>query len=60
MKRRTVNAPFRNRRGLPVAQLTGHSARSSGVDGKIEGLIVVNLNGEGRGVTCRVVKPTRF
>jgi hypothetical protein len=57
MKRRTVNAPFRNRRGLPVAQLTGHSARSAGVDGKIEGLIVVNLNGEGRGVACCAVKP---
>ena len=57
MKRRTVNAPFRNRRGLPVAQLTGHSARPSSVDGEIEGLIVVNLNGEGRGVACRAVKP---
>jgi hypothetical protein len=48
---------FRIGLGQPVVQLTGHSARSSGVDGKIEGLIVVNLNGEGRGVTCRAVKP---
>jgi hypothetical protein len=48
---------FRIGLGQPVAQLTGHSARSSGVDGKIEGLIVVNLNGGGRGVACRAVKP---
>jgi hypothetical protein len=48
---------FRIGLGQAVAQLTGHSARSSGVDGKIEGLIVVNLNGEGRGVACRAVKP---
>ena len=48
---------FRIGFGQPAAQLTGHSARSSGVDGKIEGLIVVNLNGEGRGVACRAVKP---
>ncbi|HUD48487.1 MAG TPA: hypothetical protein VMR33_16755 [Candidatus Baltobacteraceae bacterium] len=48
---------FRIGFGQSIAQLTGHSARSSGVDGKIEGLIVVNLNGEGCGVTCRAVKP---
>jgi hypothetical protein len=48
---------FRIGLGQSIAQLTGHSARSSGVDGKIEGLIVVNLNGEGRGVACRAVKP---
>ena len=35
----------------------GHSARLSGVDGVSKGLIVVKLNGEGRGVLCRVVKP---
>ena len=48
---------FRIGLGQAVVQLTGHSARSSGVDGAIEGLIVVKLNGEGRGVPCRVVKP---
>jgi hypothetical protein len=48
---------FRIGLGQAFVQLTGHSARSSGVDGKIEGLIVVNLNGEGRGVACRAVKP---
>jgi hypothetical protein len=48
---------FRIGLGQFVAQLTGHSARSSGVDGAIEGLIVVKLNGEGHGVTCRVGKP---
>ena len=35
--------------GQSVVPLTGHSARSSGVDGVNKGLIVVNLNGEGRG-----------
>jgi hypothetical protein len=48
---------FRIGLGQSVAQLTGHSARSSGVDGAIKGLIVVNLNGEGRGVACRAIKP---
>jgi hypothetical protein len=38
--------PFRNRPGQPFVQLTGRTARPSGVDGAIEGLIVVNLNGE--------------
>jgi len=33
----------------------GHATRLSSVDGAINGLIVVILNGEGRGVTCRVV-----
>jgi hypothetical protein len=27
-------------------------------DGATEGLIVVKTNGEGRGVTCRVIMPT--
>ncbi|MGP8201928.1 MAG: hypothetical protein ACLQU4_20750 [Limisphaerales bacterium] len=48
---------FRIGLGQSVAQLTGHSARPSGVDGGIEGLIVVNLNGEGRGVPSRATKP---
>ena len=43
--------------GQSIAQLTGHSARPSGVDGAIEGLIVVNLNGERRGVPSRATKP---
>ncbi len=41
--------------GQSVVQPTGHSARLSVVDGVIKGLIVVILNGEGRGVPCRVV-----
>ncbi len=48
---------FRSGLGQSIAQLTGHSARPSGVDGAIEGLIVVNLNGEGRGVPSRATKP---
>ena len=44
--------------GQSIVRFTGHSARSSGVDGAFEGLIVVNLNGEGRGVPCRAVKPS--
>jgi excisionase family DNA binding protein len=43
--------------GQSGVQPLGHSARSSGVDGAIKGQIVVNRNGEGRGVPCRVVKP---
>jgi hypothetical protein len=35
--------------------LAGYSARLSSVVGAINGLIVVKLNGEGRGVSCRVV-----
>lgn len=38
-------------------QPTGYSARSSGVDGVNKGQIVVNRNGDGRGVPGRVVKP---
>ncbi len=33
------------------------SIRLSNGDGAIEGLIVVKINGEGRGVTCRAMKP---
>jgi hypothetical protein len=40
-------------------QLTGHPARLSDVAGAINGLIVVKINGEGRGVACRVMKPTK-
>jgi hypothetical protein len=35
----------------------GHATRLSSVDGAITGLIVVILNGEGRGVACRASKP---
>jgi hypothetical protein len=35
----------------------GHATRLSSVDGAINGLIVVILNGEGRGVACRASKP---
>lgn len=48
---------FRIGLGQSVAQLAGHSARPSGVDGAIEGIIVVKVNGEGRGVACRAIKP---
>jgi len=41
--------------GQSVVQTTGHSARSSGRQGVSKGQIVVILNGEGRGVPCRVV-----
>jgi hypothetical protein len=37
----------------------GHSTRLSSVDGATPGLIVVNINGEGRGVACRVVIPLK-
>jgi hypothetical protein len=35
----------------------GHTTRLSSVDGAIVGLIVVILNGEGRGAVCRAIKP---
>lgn len=39
--------------------IPGHSTRfvQCGME-STEGLIVVKINGEGRGVTCRVVMPT--
>ena len=40
-------------------QFTGCPARLSDVAGAINGLIVVKINGEGRGVPCRVMKPTK-
>jgi hypothetical protein len=43
--------------GRPDVQLTGHSARLSGGLRVWEGLIVVKLNGGGRGVACRAIKP---
>ena len=43
--------------GQAGVQPTGHSTRSSGVDGVSKGPIVVNRNGEGRGVPSRVMKP---
>jgi hypothetical protein len=46
---------FHSGPGQSIVQLTGHSARTSGVDGAIEGLIVVKLNGEGRSVPSRKI-----
>ena len=43
--------------GQPGVKIGGHNERSSGVHGVSEGLIVVNLNGEGRGVASRTLKP---
>jgi hypothetical protein len=43
--------------GHPDVQLTGHSTRLSGGVRVWDGLIVVKLNGGGRGVTCRAIKP---
>ena len=43
--------------GHADVQGNGHSARSSGGCGVVKGLIVVMVNGEGRGVACRVMKP---
>jgi hypothetical protein len=43
----------------PVCNSPGLSARLSGVAGAINGLIVVKINGEGRGVACRVMKPSK-
>jgi hypothetical protein len=48
---------FHNGSGQSVVQPIGHSARMSGGNGAIKGLIVVIPNGEGRGVACRVCKP---
>ena len=48
---------FHNGQGQSVVQFTGHSARLSSALGTIKGLIVVKINGEGRGVACRAVKP---
>jgi hypothetical protein len=46
-------------RGQSDVQLTGHPARLYDEAGAINGLIVVKINGEGRGVACRVMKPTK-
>jgi len=43
--------------GHPDVQLTGHSTRLSGGVRVWNGLIVVKLNGGGRGVTYRAIKP---
>jgi hypothetical protein len=48
-------APHQNGGGRAVAHGTGHSFRLSNVEEVFGGLIVVKLNGEGRGVACRVV-----
>jgi hypothetical protein len=48
---------FRIGLGQSDALLAGRSARLSSVDGAIEGIIVVKVNGEGRGVACRAIKP---
>jgi hypothetical protein len=37
-------------------QLTGHSTRLSSAVEAINGLIVVKINGEGGGVSCRETK----
>ena len=52
--------PFHTGRGQSDVQLTGHPDRLSSAVGAIKGLIVVKINGEGRGVTCRVVKPHKI
>lgn len=46
-------------RGQSDVQFRGHPARRSSAVGAINGLIVVKINGEGRGVTCRAMKPTK-
>jgi hypothetical protein len=48
---------FHSGPGQSDVQLTGHSARLSSGNGVNNGQIVVELNGEGRGAACRVVKP---
>ena len=50
-----MSSLFHTGSGQSVVQPTGHSARLSAVDGVSKGLIVVKLNGGGRGVPCRVV-----
>lgn len=58
----TVTPPvslFRTKSGQPGAQPTGRSVRMSGGLGGIPGRIVVILNGEGRGVPCRVVSQNK-
>jgi hypothetical protein len=57
MSRYAVNVTLTMGLAESIVQITGYSARSSGVDGGIEGLTVVKLNGEGRGVACRAIKP---
>jgi len=41
----------------PMCPLSGQSARPSSGDGASNGQIVGRSNGEGRGATCRAVKP---
>ena len=53
-----MNLILHNNRSCERRQtFAGHATRLSSVDGAINGLIVVILNGEGRGVACRVIKP---
>src|ERR1017187_615640 len=52
---RNLQSVFHCGLGQSVVQLTGHSARWSGRQGVSKGLIVVIVNGGGRGVACRVV-----
>jgi hypothetical protein len=53
-----VNVIIHNNRSCERRQtFAGHTTRLSSVDGAINGLIVVILNGEGRGVACRASKP---
>ena len=50
-----MNVILHNNRSCERRQtFAGHATRLSSVDGAINGLIVVILNGEGRGVACRV------
>jgi hypothetical protein len=46
-------------RGQSDVQLKRHSDMPVQRVGAINGLIVVKINGEGRGVPCRVMKPTK-